>query len=304
MAFATGKKSVDNGVFKPRLFHGLAALKLLVVNPTKEELSTLYGGKEMEYDPVYHDTTKVTINGVEKEVPRARINIYMGLDLEGEEETQIIPLNFFITKAPLISQSGKIMFINNYGQTGYLTKEDITSGNLPENMKWFLTDGAKVCMRGEDSLIDFMRKFINIEEPRKYNNDTKEWELIDDLSTAVSILEEEVLAQLFRGDASYIKAALMSQPDNEVKVLLGVREYDGKEYQTFYAREFMRAGATTYDKFFKRAMENNEYSDASFLYDTVKEVVQEETNMDSVLNNSENDPLGINDEETGSGDWY
>lgn len=299
MAFATGKESKDNGVFKQKLFKGLATLKFLGINPSKEELTAIFG-KETDYMPKYFDEAEVEINGEKRTVPRARIVIYMSLDL-GEDDRQIIPLNFFITKAPMFSRDGRIQFINQYGQTAYLFKEDIKNNTIPENMKWFLLDGIKPCMRGEEGLIDFMKKFININEPTEYNSETKSWSLIKDLSTAVATIEDPVMEQLFRGDASVLSAAFRMQPDNEIKVMLGVREHEGKEYQAFYSRKFLRAGATNYDKFFDSIKENAEYDNTKYLFDKVEEVVHSETNMEEVIDTSDDLPFSTDDSNS---DWY
>lgn len=279
MAFGTGA-STETVEFKKYI--GIGACSILAINPTKEELSKIYG-RPIEKDPQYVGTTTVD----DKEVPQARIDIIVKTNPDKCNGIDMIKtLSFFIDKNyQFSSNKASVKVINKYAETSYMPVDAVKSGNVPENMKWFDTTGMKPAYRGEEELTLFIKAYLAI-PGRQRMNDNGEWVAIDDLSRAYAQLEN--VDEYFKGNVQEIKDVIAFQPKNNVKVLFGVKSKDGKEYQDAYTKFFMSARSTNTQKLKKSVDEfqaNGGMPNTTFEICDIKEYKLEATDLSQDFNN-------------------
>lgn len=214
-----GIASKDAGDSAQRpLYIGYLKMAPKLVNPNKEELSEFYGGATIDKDQVY--------TGTDSDGHRqCRVTVYMeGDGLNGE--TIKAPLTIYFTENHKVSRTGKVKFVNKYGENAWLEDE-----NIPDNMAWFNPSGMRKAYEGEIELLTFLRNLCNVTGVKKASE-------LGSLSDAECYLENP--AQLFEGNVSEIKEAVFST-NNSVGVVLGIRTTDdGKAYQYIYNKQFAR----------------------------------------------------------------
>ena len=209
-----------------KLFTGAENFKVVGINPTKAELETLYG-REINFDPEYIGTTKVTDSDGEREVPQIRLDFY----LANEENTVTTKLQFYIADTHHKSQTGKYKVINSFGRDTWLDQDAIKTKQIPDNMSWYKVDGVKVAKRGEVELISFLVNLLNLP-----------WDLskVDDPSEAYAQISKEEQVKNFAGDTTLLRNVVDST-NNKIGVLLGVKtKGDGKLVQTTFNRHTLR----------------------------------------------------------------
>lgn len=263
MAFAAGSESKEIEV--KRLI-GIAAAKVLAVNPTRKERNDLLGqdytDEEIKYvgEATVKDKDNQNVN-----VPQIRIDILMKTDPEiacnnGLEE--IFTVSYFINKAANYSfKDGvtKMQVIDKYGRTAWVTPEQAKNKVVPE---YIIKNGpragqtfkAAICPDyrpayiGEEDLVKFMIALINIPRPDVWNEEQKAYVMKTDakeLAKSEACLDH--IKAYFEGDVSEIKKILKFQPNNRVKLLLGVRTaQNGSLYQAVYTRMPLKLGVTSY----------------------------------------------------------
>lgn len=234
---AFGKEQSAGGSVK-KLHTGAANFKVVGLNPTKQELEAIYG-RELNFDPEYIGTTKVTDSDGEREVTQIRLDFY----LSNEEAGLTEKIQFYVADTHHRSQGGKYKVINSFGKDTWLEEDAIKTKTLPENMQWFNNDGLKVAKRGEVELISFLVNLLNLPfDLRK----------VSDPSEAYARIDKEEWAKIFQGDVSLLKG-IIDNTNNKIGVLLGVKtKGDGKLVQTTFNRHTLRQyviGSTRAEKF-------------------------------------------------------
>ncbi len=205
---------------------GVENFKVVAVNPSKEELEAIYG-RELNFTPEYLGETEVEDGDGKRTVPQYRVDFY----LSNEDNSITTKAQFYIADTHHLSQSGKYKVINSFGKTTWLTKEEVTTKSLPQNMQWYNTSGLKVAKRGEDHLIDFLVNLLNL--PYKI-------EELGDPSEAYASISNEQWAKIFQGDLALFRS-IIENTGNSIGVLLGVKtKADGKLVQTIYNRKTLR----------------------------------------------------------------
>ncbi len=186
-----------------KLFTGLRNMKVVAINPTKAQLEDM--GYRPQADPVYLSTDE----GIKK----VRLDFY--LQGASDDETPIrTKIAFFLEDKHRVNQAGtRAEWINDYGRTAWGTPEA-----PPDGLQWFDTKTARPCKGGEGDLHTFLINWLNI----SLNDEAK----LDNFN------------KLFEGNYSELMSLLGSYPDNEIRVLLTVRD---KKYQSVYNRYFDRA---------------------------------------------------------------
>ena len=240
MAVAKGQKSTEAAEIKRYI--GIAPCKILAVNPTKEEIKNLMGYEPKE-EPSYIGVQD--IDG--KQVNYARVAFVIRTDAEkcGVELTQI--MSFFIrNQYRKGSQSGKYQVVDEFGRTGWATEDIIKAkGKIlykDGTMEANITQNYRPIFIGEEELTNFIKAYLNIPNAMDYINGTWVMKTGDDLKDAECRLDN--IPNYFKGDFKEIKDAIALQPNNKVKVLFGIRENDGKEYQDVYTRTVLRNNST------------------------------------------------------------
>lgn len=218
--------SSDTKVFKEvKLFTGLYNLKVVAINPTKEKLEEM--GYKPQNDPVYIST--------EEKVKKLRLDFHLhGQGLDGSKI--MTKVAFFLENQHRLNKDGdKGEFINDFGRTAWSLAG--TPTEPPTEFTWFKHESARPAHVGEADLHLFLVNWLNIgpDDEAKMDN----------------------FLGLFDEDYSEVQSLLAGNIDNEVRILLTVRD---NKYQGVYNRYFDRATnkRTNYwDSHFKNLASNN-----------------------------------------------
>jgi len=201
---AINSNSSETAVVKEgKLYTGLKNMKVVAINPTKEEMEAL--GYKPKNAPVY-----ISVDG---ETKKLRLDFFLSGDDEqgGTLRTKIA---FFLENKHRVNQSGtKGEWINDAARTAWGTNTE-----APTNFAWFDATTARPCKIGEGDVHLFLINWLNVQPGDEAKLDNFD--------------------ALFSGNYSELKKLLAANRNNEVKLLLTVRE--GK-YQSAYTRYFDRA---------------------------------------------------------------
>ena len=280
MAFSAGKESTDAGEFKK--YVGVAPVKVLAVNPNKKQLDEIFGG-ERDKEPEYTSVVKVN----DKDVKAVRISFVVRTTPEksnGVETTNY--LTFFLRNAPKVgSQSGKYQIIDNYGRTAWATKEDIDAKRIPQynNGPANISSNYRVAYDGEEALTKFLKAYLVIDDPAVYDKDEKVWRMKegDELKSCEARLDN--IAKYFDGDVSELQELVKYLPNNEVKVLFGVKKgSDGVERQTIYTNLFVKNKNSKYITLFEKELAEHTFQDTTYEVCALKEYKPEPTNLEDM----------------------
>jgi hypothetical protein len=114
---------------------------------------------------------------------------------------------------------------------------------------------------GEIELLQFIQAWCNVKKGEELALDSIE--------------------QIIKGNVKELRQILQAAKNNTFKVLLGVREYDGKQYQDVYMRKFERSFSSDFSWMHKSLKDNEQYLRADYgpidmvLYDPVQFVLRE-----------------------------
>ena len=241
MAFGKSNVSTESGISK---FTGYASVFVKGVNATKAELEKFYG-REIENEPVY--------TGVNKDTGKKQVRIEFLV--EADKDSKLHPgvefkskVSFFLNEARKVgSDSGKIQVIDKYGNTAWVTEEQLAKKEIPldkNSNPIRIAPDYRPAYDGEAELVEFLRCYLNIKSPFNYDKDKNiyVWKPQSELDDVESSLEH--VADYFNGNVKELKEALALQPTNKLQVLFGVKG----DYQDTFNRMFMKNGSTNYNK--------------------------------------------------------
>jgi len=303
MAFGKGQQSTTGVDFKR--FTGVGSVYVKGINPNKEELEQFFG-REMENTPEY--VTTVDMQG--ENVQQVRIDFLVETNPDNYKDRVGNPvefktrLTFFLRKIYRTSREGKVQVIDKYGRTAWANTEEVRNHQIPmySNGKPANLDADyRPAYSGEEDLTKFIIAYLGIPNCQTYNRDTKEWKYVpaDKLPECEARLVH--IEDYFNGDFSEIKEIIGYQPNNEVKVLFGVRTSDdGRQYQTFYNRMFLKNSVTkkNSDNYLKLAQDVEDtrnrgaLSNTEFVIDDLQEYVIVPTNFNELSSNEDVTPWG------------
>ena len=250
MAVSHGKVATEETVFKQYI--GIAAVNVMALNPTLEELKKLTHTSKDE-EPSYIGTAKVKDSkGEEVEVPQIRLTFYCHTDPKmptNQGIDTIIQFPIFLGGGYQYSTKHglKVKVIDKYGRTAWATEEEVKAHKIPEyaNGPANLDAGYHPCFIGEDQLVNFIQCYLNIPPIDKWDNEKQSFSLRENPEQCECELEH--IKDYFKGDISEIKEILAYQPENRIKIICGVRTDDkGTIYQTVYTQGFARLASTNY----------------------------------------------------------
>jgi hypothetical protein len=242
MAVRMGKESVET-TFKT--YKGMAALKIVALNPTKEELSELTG-REISEEPEYKTKNEKGENVIRlafyaKTDPNHKLN--SGIEI-------LVPINFTLTEAPVVGAgSGKYTIIDKYGRTAYATQEDVDSHAIPmySNGPARISADYRLAYQGEKELINFLIQWLNVPAPSNYKDGV--WVDKPNIEESEVTLDMEAL---FKGDFSELKEYTEMAAAYIVKAAIGVRTVESekgtRQYHSVFTREFAKNASTNYSK--------------------------------------------------------
>lgn len=250
MAIARGQESSAAGVAR-KLYKGMAAVKVLAVNPDKKTLEKLYG-HEFENEPVY--LTEAEVDG--KKYPAVRISFVVATDPEKNNGIEAMTNHvFFLQKRYRKgSKSGKFQVIDEYGRTAWATQEEAQAKKIPTYQK---ADGTEFPANisadyrpayvGEEQLTLFIKNLLNIPNVQSYVNG--EW--IDNPKVAKEdcLVRLDKIEEYFKGNFAELKEVISYQPDNLVKIAWGIKHTDdNRTFQTTYDGMCFKNAVTDYSK--------------------------------------------------------
>lgn len=264
MAFAKGNVSSEGAA---KRYKGVASVKVLGVNMSKDELSAAYG-RDVQNDPQY--VSEVEINGVK--YPRVRIQFIVKTDASKCNGIEMVtPVTFNITRIPRRKADGsKTQVIDIYGRTAWATDSEIENHTVPQytNGPANISADYRIAYHGEDMLTEFLKKLLVIPNVTKFVNN-KPAGLIDNPADAEARLNN--IEDFFKGDFSELREILSYQPENKVKLLFGVRTDDqNRLWQDVFINFPMTNGTKDFSKLtkeLKESKDNGAYGNTDFLVD-------------------------------------
>lgn len=283
MAFATGKESTEGGSVKRYI--GIGSVHVLAINPTKEELSKLYNGANIDNEPEYLGTAEVGPEGNKKKVNQVRLDFIIKSDPEkcdGIETTT--KATFFLRQDYRFNKDQtKVQIIDKYGRTAWATPEQVKGKLIPQyaNGPANIDVDYRPAYIGEAELTEFMKVYINIPNPMNYIKGA--WVDKSPSEKADAEARLDGIEAYFKGDLKELKRIISYQPKNKVKALFGVKTTsEGKEYQTVYTQMFLRSNSTDYSKLAKEIQDrrdNGAFADTEFQMCEIKEHTIEATDF-------------------------
>ena len=258
-------KSHESKEFTRDFFKGVGAVNILAVNPSREEQNSILK-TDRSTDPInYVGTTKVKdAQGNEIEVPQVRIVFVVRTDPKiacnnGIETTQLV--SFFVSKTKWWNKDfTKFQVIDDYGRTAWVTPEEFEAHKVPtyvvktgehagETRQINISPKYRAAYQGEDDLMKNIKAFLVIGRPDPWDNAAKQYVMSKDpqvLADAECLLDS--WDNIFKGDVSEIRNAIMSVPQQAYKLMFGVRtRQDGTQNQVFYVREPLTLATMKYD---------------------------------------------------------
>ena len=239
---AKGRKTEDTGF---KRYIGIDNFRVLGVNPDKATLNSW--GIMVDKEPEYYGSKEDRDGNTYR---YARCSFYIKSVKFPEFITAI---SFFLREQYNRNKEGnKMQAIDIYGNTAWLTAEDAKNKRVPvykNGTPAFVSD-FRAAYRGEDDLTNFIRNFLNIPSSHNYINGS--WELKkENLEQSLCTLAN--IKDYFKGDFSELVEIVKYQPENEVKLLCGIRsDNDGKLRQDVYtgmtARAFDSSAASRFQK--------------------------------------------------------
>ena len=257
MAISKGTETKENIGVAKQLFTGVTPVKVLVVNPNKEELESLYG-RTMDKTPEY-------LTADDKGLKKLRFDFFIQTVLNekmGVNVEVVDKMSFFMEDRFEMTKDGlKYKIINAYGDTQWATQEEIQSGKLPEKLNFFDTFKMRPAYVGEEILVNFIKQFCGI--PNKGFDGVN----IADITTAEIQLDN--IKQYFTGNITEVTSAINGlKSTNIVKVAAGVKTTeDNKQYQAWFIQKPLKFGVRDLKyllRDIKDRQENGSYPNVDF----------------------------------------
>ena len=250
MAISKGNASKEAQEFKRYI--GVCPVFVKAVNPNKAEHEKLFN-TTLEEAPVYVQDKEDNNGNSYKNV---RISLVLQPDVEKIGfEMPLVTMPLFITNQKQFgANSGKYQVVDKYGRFAWATEEEISAKEIPtysNGKKANISNDYRIAYVGEEDLTNFIRVFLCIPSITKWDNNEKCMVPNTDVKPeeCECRLDVESIEKFFKGDFSEIKEILGFQPNNKIKVCLGVRTdmNSGKLFQSVYTKKFMSNASTNYN---------------------------------------------------------
>lgn len=225
LAIGKTQESSEGQGFKRYI--GLASCHVLALNPNKETADELLG-YESKDAPEY---VKEDADG-----KMAIVTFIVRTDPDTNNGIQITnKAQFVLRPKPAYNKDEtKVQVIDQYGNFTWADVETAKNGGKIEHAQKLDAKYRMACA-GECALVDFLKKYLNVMDAYDYKNGA--WVKKDEENAKNGIFGLEHIKDYFKGDFSEIQEALSLQPNNKIKLLWGIQNKDGKQYQTVCTRE-------------------------------------------------------------------
>lgn len=265
MAFSKGKESIS--VTPAKKYIGIAAMNVVALNPTKEELEAMRGF------PIEREISYLSKMQSEdgREVESIRLDIYLkttddDINMVGGVKANVtVPLTIYLRNQKVYGRtSGKYQVVDKYGRFAWIDKASLDAHTVPANIR--LDAGYRQAYYGEEDLTKFCKALIGIEEMGYVDKDGQ-YHANPNPEECEARLEH--IADYFNGDLTELKGIIALQPNNKCKVMLGIREdaANNRSFQTVYSHHFLKFGNNKYN-----SMEKNLDNNLPYLKNSVFQV--------------------------------
>lgn len=233
--FNATKNSSSENYVETKKYIGVASINVLSVNPSNNTLR-MYGWQipEDAEEPKY-----VTTNNEGKKSARVRFLA----QIQDLSDKPVIALDFWIRPDIQFNKDQtKCQVIDSYGRTAYATKAEVQSHSIPQysNGPAQIASDYKPAHVGEEALIAFIMKYLNVTPLKTFIKASNSW--VDSKNPGRLTIDR--WNDLCNGNVNEVKEYLKLQPENRVKVILGIRTTDdNKSFQTFLSSTFISNGA-------------------------------------------------------------
>lgn len=260
MAGIIGNDSTTKVLKTINNYTGLANLKVIAINPTKDELSKILGGADVK-EPEYLNLDLNKDGVLQNKIVFWLANKQLVIQKDGTKAPEEIKtrVEFLVAPRERMNKEGtKNQIVNRRGQTCWLTVEAI---NTNDNMSWFRHEPYHNAFIGEEILLNFVRNWMNLaaDADCNFENPTK----------------------IFSGDVTELKNMLKARPNNEVTVYLDVTSKDDKYYQAVYSKAFSRPLASNPEAVFAKAFKEEYGAPKTKFKDFTLRVFTPDYNIDS-----------------------
>lgn len=239
-----------------RKYIGVASVNIVGINPNNDMLRK-FGwtvpddAEEPEY--VFHKD----VDG--KMVTSARVRFLV--QIHDLDDKPVIPLDFWVRQDAMMNRDAtKCKIIDAYGRTAWATKAEVSERKIPvysSGQEANISTPYKPCHRGEEELVNFLMKYLNITPLQIFDRKTNGYVR----SANPGRLTIDDWNAICKGDVSELKKYVALQPDNRVKVILGIRTTDENyTYQAFLSSGFIGNGV-------RPDIQTGEYTRATKLID-------------------------------------
>lgn len=230
-----------------RKFIGVASVNVLAINPDNDKLRK-YGWNIPEGAPEPDYVTVREENG--RQVTSTRVRFLV--QIQDLDERPVIPMDFWcrpemLVTAEKVGDDGKVKpakckIIDNYGRTAWGTREEITAHQVPQYASGpaNISTPYRACHPGEGELVGFLLKYLNVTPLQIFDRSKQEWVA----SKNPGRLTIDNWTDICNGNVKELAEYCALEPDNRVKVILGVRTTDdNRTYQTFLDTAYLSNSA-------------------------------------------------------------
>lgn len=219
-----------------RKFIGVASIGVLALNPTNARLRS-FGWQipEGAEEPRYQ-----TVDSEGRKSSRLRVVVQIN-DLD---DKPVIALDYWLRPDVMFNKDQtKCKIIDSFGRTAWGTKVEVQGHEIPlcsNGTRAKIASDYKPCHSGEEELVLFLLKYLNVTPLNIFDRMKQVW--VPTKNPGHVTIDR--WRNLCDGDVSEFAAAIAMQPENRVKVVLGVRTTDdNKTYQTFLPLVYIGNGA-------------------------------------------------------------
>lgn len=244
-------KMPSNGEYVDvKKYIGVASVNVLAINPNNEKLRKYGWSIAEDADEPSYVTTHTDEKG--KVTKSARVRFLV--QIQDLEDKPVISLDFWCrpeimsstekkNDAGEITKPAKWKIIDSYGRTAWGTKDECKAHKIPvysSGQEANISTPYKPCHPGEEELVQFLFKYLNITPLQVFDRTKGVWLP----SKNPGRLTIDDWGNICDGHIKELAEYIALQPDNRVKVILGVRTTDdNKTYQTFLNTAYIGNGA-------------------------------------------------------------
>lgn len=257
MAISKGFESKEAQEFKR--YTGVVPVTIKAINPAKDEHERLFN-TVLDKAPEYYGTIEDRDGNT---VQNARIQLVFEPHPKenGPKDMPLISMALFLqNKQRTGATSGKIQVIDKYGRTAWATPAEVETHAIPQysNGPADIDKDYRPAYVGEEELMAFVKAYLCIPDVTVWDNNLRKMVPNTKVKPEDCECRFDNLDKVFKGDFSEIHDALGYQPNNKVKVLLGVRTdaNSGRLFQTVYTRKFLRNSSNSLKSLEKEIQEN------------------------------------------------